>query len=319
MNSWVASFTAASTYPVKLLQNAGVVNPCGHVLPYHLQLYPTNRCNLNCAFCSCSERDKRQELSIQEITKILAAFQRLGTRACTITGGGEPLLHSHFNDILVAAEFNHIKVGLVTNGTVIDRLDSHYPTWIRISLSDGRLLDDAYYDAVGRACSRYTSDWSFSYVLTAEPDYDKLRRAVTFAAAHNFTHVRIVADLFDTDCVPDMGAVRGEIGDIPGADLIIYQGRKDATRGRERCWMSLMKPTIAADGRVWPCCGAQYAINNETHGLPESMCMGSWEEYATRVRKQDYFRGDICDRCYYNAMNDVLEQMVLPLKHVEFV
>ena len=42
----IASYTSASTYPVKVLQDAGAVDRSGNILPRHIQLCITNKCNL---------------------------------------------------------------------------------------------------------------------------------------------------------------------------------------------------------------------------------------------------------------------------------
>ena len=67
------SYTAADSIPLKLLLDKDLI---GHavahkkLLPIHIQLLPTNRCNLNCKFCSCSARSKTLELDF-DLAKII--------------------------------------------------------------------------------------------------------------------------------------------------------------------------------------------------------------------------------------------------------
>jgi len=50
------SYTAADAFPIKVLKNSILQN--GKIKPFHIQLYPTNVCNLNCSFCSCANRNR---------------------------------------------------------------------------------------------------------------------------------------------------------------------------------------------------------------------------------------------------------------------
>ncbi len=92
MENRIASYTAASVFPAKILVNPELMQeitedkriPCTH-----LQLNVTNKCNLNCPFCSCSARDKRLELSYDKIMEIMSKAKKIGCNAVTITGDAE--------------------------------------------------------------------------------------------------------------------------------------------------------------------------------------------------------------------------------------
>lgn len=309
------SFSAADVFPAKVLQ----LPNDGRIRPVHLQLNPTNRCNLKCHFCSCSEREKSAEMPLAEIAELLTTFAAFGTRSVTITGGGEPLMHPGINHIVELAKNLRIQVGIVTNGLLLDRLDHQWPTWIRVSASDDRDIDRVYFETVARAVDRMPLiDWAFSYVLTGNPDYHKVASVAAFAADHRFTHVRLVSDLLDLVNVPAVESVKAALAGVPGESLVIYQGRKEFTHGRERCLISLLKPGIAADGLVYPCCGAQYALDPPPRDYT-AMSMGHWRVFAKYLASQKPFNGAACVRCYYDNYNGVLAAMTADLKHKAFV
>ena len=55
------SYTAAGTFPVKLLRIPHLLHRMvdgQYITPYHLQLVPTNRCNLCCEWCSCENENR---------------------------------------------------------------------------------------------------------------------------------------------------------------------------------------------------------------------------------------------------------------------
>jgi len=316
----LASYTAASIFPIKLLHNDKIIDEEGRILPFHVQLCPTNRCDLNCSFCSCINRDSDLTIPWEDIQNMLLMFFNLGTRAITITGGGEPLLYPDLNKMIDLAEVLRIKVGLVINGIAIENLKAKGISWIRVSVSDTRQLNAGFFerltDAIGRVPK---ADWSFSYVLTRNPQYEKLKKVLAFAQQNHFGHVRIVSDLMDLDQVPAMETVRSVLGATSGEPLALYQGRKEYTVGQEHCLISLLKPSIAADGNVYPCCGVQYALANPSKDFEPSMNMGHWTDFENIFRDQRYFDGSVCVRCYYKNYNNTLNMMSTRVQHKEFV
>ena len=70
-------FTSAEVqYPKKLVINKNALKAImdNKLYPIHPQIYPTNRCNLNCSFCSCSDRDKSKELDLEVIKKFILKY-----------------------------------------------------------------------------------------------------------------------------------------------------------------------------------------------------------------------------------------------------
>lgn len=87
----------------------------------YLRVSVTKRCNLNCSYCG-AECEKDEELSPQEIEKIVRAFARLGITKVRLTGG-EPLLRSDICEI--AERIGKIdglkKLAITTNGVLLSK------------------------------------------------------------------------------------------------------------------------------------------------------------------------------------------------------
>lgn len=82
-----------------------------------LYLELTNRCNLNCPFCSGSNRDI-VELPLELIEKVFIDSKTI-TEYIYLHVKGEPLLYSYFNEALLLASTHQRKIQLVTNGTLL--------------------------------------------------------------------------------------------------------------------------------------------------------------------------------------------------------
>ncbi len=85
----------------------------------YLRVSLTKRCNLNCTYCG-AECEKDEELSAEEIEKVVRAFASLGITKVRLTGG-EPLLRRDICEI--AKRIKGIgevkKLALTTNGVLL--------------------------------------------------------------------------------------------------------------------------------------------------------------------------------------------------------
>lgn len=328
MDSRIASYTAASgNFPIKILKNYALLSSLltnKHIKPIHLQLNPTNKCNLNCKFCSCSEREKSDKLSKEQITRIFSKFCGLGCKSATITGGGEPLLWEDGGDdinwIIEQSLKWSVVVGIVTNGYLLHKLAKKYLeaiVWVRISASDETDISKLF-SAISDITKPGITDWSFSYVVTENPNLENITKIINYANSHDFTHVRMVNDIIKP--VSDLTKVRDKILTAGVNDkLVIWQNRQYYSAGVKQCLISLLKPVISADGTLYPCCGTQYAQPVPARDYGKSMTMGSIDDIETIWDKQEHFDGSGCIKCYYTHYNTLLAQLINDVEHGLFV
>lgn len=309
MNTKQTSYTSADSIPVKLLAMCGSEFMKNGVSAIHPQVIPTNRCNLKCTWCSCANEDMALELAYSDIQPLVSSLKNNGAKAVTITGGGEPTMYHHL-DYLIDSFLDHdIDVGMVSNGINIGiHKNIGKLEWCRISISDDRDVDRLLIGLTD-VMPNQSVDWAFSYVLTANPDYDKLSKVISFANKYSMTHVRVVSDLLDTVNVqppPDY------ILDNP---LVIYQHRKAPRNGSKLCRMHMIKPVIGPDLKVYTCCGAQYALDPPSLKMPDELCVGKIGDVQSVP-----FDGSICKRCYYTGYNQALSMLADGgLHHATFI
>jgi hypothetical protein len=110
---------------------------------------PINRCNLKCQWCNAGYvLDHRQRAlskqTLLDLADFLAGWQGApgwpkGVEAVCIAGGGEPLLNRNVGYFIERCVKNGIEVGVVTNGTVIDRYIEPLSlcTWVGVSVDAG--------------------------------------------------------------------------------------------------------------------------------------------------------------------------------------
>jgi len=105
--------------------------------PVSVELSLTNRCNLNCVYCS--DRGLRTrlggEIEIEVLRDLFADLKQGGTQGIVFEGGGEPLLYRDFDTAVHSAYKKGFGCGLITNGTKsICPATLKCFDWIRVSL-----------------------------------------------------------------------------------------------------------------------------------------------------------------------------------------
>lgn len=291
------SLTTAGTYPTKLI-NALV--PDKTFKPLHLSVNLTNKCNLNCSYCSGADR-MEGELSVGLLDKALEMFPSI--QAVTFTGGGEPTLHPYFRELALIVAVNYgKKLALITNGTQ-SIPEATLFEWIRVSIDGERKK------IPGLPKDKKVS---FSWVWQDGDHKNKnLLKLIAWANAGKIGHLRIVSDIYTADKV--------KIPDYEG-DNVICQPRDEYTRGTNRCWTGLIWPKMDVDGTFYACCGNQYAFLKTDRRPNMKLNLGDVYQYSRVIRLQVPFNGAKCQRCFYSQRNQFLNAVKKgpDLKNPEF-
>jgi MoaA/NifB/PqqE/SkfB family radical SAM enzyme len=260
-------------------------------------------------------------MSFKDAQKIIKIIKDLGTKSVTVTGGGEPLIHPRFSDIMGAFYDAGIEIGLVTNGLFFNNSHSYLKkiVWCRISNADDRSLTGDYLRSLSNTVETFPEvDWAFSHVVSRKPNLDEIQRVIEFANVYEFTHVRLVADLLDYWNV-DLEQVEKEMKDRVDDSKVIYQGRNTPLKGGD-CYICYLKPIIGADCKVYTCCGVQYALKEPSKYMPPELCLGSAFDLDKIIRNSSKpFDGSICYRCYYENYNKILGTILAHTEHMNFV
>ena len=117
---------------IKKFQDTGIATP----IVMHLML--TSECQLRCEFCSVWNRKQHENISFDSIKWLMPQMRELGLRAVILSGGGEPLLHPEFEEIIAYLASQGLKIGVITNGLKLSELSEttiNSFTWVRISLN----------------------------------------------------------------------------------------------------------------------------------------------------------------------------------------
>lgn len=128
-----------------ILKNATVENKIGIgnlKYPTTIYLKLTKKCNLLCKFCSQSSSIS-EEMNFASAKKLLKKFKSIGIKNIFYTGG-EPLLYSKIEEILLYGYNLGFNQYLITNGTLLDELMNvtSYLFGIGVSIHGSKLKHD---------------------------------------------------------------------------------------------------------------------------------------------------------------------------------
>lgn len=110
-----------------------------HSGPLVVELDPTTICNLACHDCISANLLNQGGFTNERLDALVQEMVEAGVRAVVLIGGGEPMAHPRFGDIVVALNSADVHVGVTTNGTLLGKFMSQslLTKWLRVSVDAG--------------------------------------------------------------------------------------------------------------------------------------------------------------------------------------
>lgn len=303
--------TVITSSVLKLLKHPTICS--GHLHPISSQIVLTDKCNLNCSFCTAggSSRAANSTLPAKTIEQVLEAWKFLGCKGIEYTGGGEPTLHPDFPKIVAMTKDLGFDIGLITNGTRIRRLSDSVDwsgfDWVRVSVNagpknyrevHGRSLYNSVVEGLTELSEALPGRFGISYIYSEQPPGDLWELMSDVAVrAPNTGYVRVGADIKKGASLElaSLRVVANRVREELGI-FIDMQADRDVSVP-DRCTMGRIKPCVDGDGSVYPCCVAQHKKFGRLCGCleyKELFLSGQLPEIVT----------EDCPYCIYREVND---------------
>lgn len=234
---------------------------------------PEGACNLKCPYCSVTYRDTHSRINPDVIRKYVTDLVSRGLKAIIFTGGGEPTIYPHFNEIVQWAKWDlGLSVALITNGTQAKRVEDRTWeafSWVRVSLNvfDGweekifipteKLSDDCI---VGTSMV-YTSEHQATKEHIANR-LDLLKKASRIVDRINGTYCRVLPNcmLEQKMLLLQHRALDHDLADL-GDPRFFHQHKEHETPESHVCHQAFFRPYLSEEkfkgngqpGTVYPC------------------------------------------------------------------
>jgi cyclic pyranopterin phosphate synthase len=275
----------------------------GYTPPVLIEVDPSNACNHACDFCLSSyihfdkykgsETFSRALMPRDMLMNLCKDFVSMGVRAVNWTGGGEPTLNKHLKEAIEYCGQNNIKMGMFTNGTLLDKWDMFDTlvdnmTWVRFSIDEGK--KSAYNEIRkaknGRGWDKmvsnlttltelnakkgYPIDIGVGYVITPD-NYENIVEFAKFFSQFDLTYCQYKPEVviredggqqrereFWLDKVrPLLDEAKQILGDKFQVNEYklddLENDREKFGRKYKKCLGSQVQPCVGADGHVYVC------------------------------------------------------------------
>lgn len=128
--------------------NVFINNSLTHtIFPRIIYFQITRKCNLSCPYCFISADQKGKQVPWEDIKVFAEYFRKNGLMEVRLTGG-EPTLHSHFQEIVDVFLDKHIYVSVATNGCwsseILEYFKRKKNIFLIISVDGPEYIQDTY-------------------------------------------------------------------------------------------------------------------------------------------------------------------------------
>ena len=291
---------------LKKIQNREVVGPI------HLSVFPTNRCQLKCAYCGFRNTKRNSdELSLEDYKIAIDTLQKYGLKATENSGGGDPLLWKHFSE---STEYSHKKglnLSLVTNGLGLADIPKDVLKlydWIRVSIQSTEYAENIAFDYIPNNVEK-----TMSFIVHDENDIKELDRLYSFAKKKNII-IRVAPE---RPCSEEWAnKVLSRVWEL-GNPLIGFEKNGNKPVG---CYMAYIRAALDWNGYFIPCPSIE--ITPESTGIiPDSfkLCHATQiEEWLQNNRPHDLgYQCSFCN-CGHDT-NGLIYTLLEEIKDVNFV
>ena len=300
----------------KLIHHPKVVQKWkqGYATPISLQLAPTSRCNLKCSFCSNVHRESHEDLDFNKLVDLLPKWQDLGMKTVEITGGGDPTLYRHINELIEYIDILGLEMGMISNGVLLkDKIKEENLNrlkWLRISMNCLEFVDSIDIPDI-------KGTLGFSLVWHKDITFNVFSAVRDHAAKYDPAYVRIVTDCLASDAEQEESSEHLSQLVARYGSPFMYQPKIYKTP--KECWWGYFKPFLLHDGWVYPC--SSVVLNTKAdRSFHEKYRLVRMENlvnyYFDQVSPVDT---QLCDRCVFFEQNKICAEIRNPNEMVNFV
>jgi len=336
---------------------------CGRITPpIHVRLKPTNRCQHRCGYCCfrnpglfLSEgMNETDEIPRARMRALVADLGRMGVRAVTLSGGGEPLCYAHIEETVRGLADGGVKVAMLTNGGLLTGetavLLARTAAWVRVSMdaadretyAAARNVAPSEFDRVcdnvrefaairDRRCvlginlivtRRNCGDVLAFLRMAHELGADHVKVSNAIVSTRPAENAEYMAPFYD-NVKQQIARASAELASLDIIDKVHLPDSAAESLEREytRCPMAQCLTVIAADQNVYTCQDKAYTADGRLGSIAESSFADVWAgaELHRGLRELNP-SADCRHHCVAHAKNlALLDYLQADRGHLDFV
>ncbi len=326
--------------------------------PVYIRIKPTNRCNHNCSYChyknaylDLDDFNPGDEIPREKMMETIEGMHRLGVKAVTFSGGGEPLLYPHIEESMERILDAGIDLSIITNGSLLSGGRAELlarSKWVRLSIES--VNDEEYCrirgiskGAFNRLCGNISDfaqikntdcELGVNVVVNAENCFE-IESMAKLMKELGVNHVKyspmITNDTnsyhapFREKVTKSLVEVQNKYGDDHFRIIDLYTGDfSDSVifdRQYSKCPMKEFICVIAANQKVYFCQDKAYLSDGEVGSIKEQSFADLWVSDDTTRKFRDFDAKKICGQhCVHDSRNKLLNSFIeMDRNHINFI
>lgn len=326
--------------------------------PLYIRIKPTNICNHNCYYCHyknpylrLDEYNSNDMIPRNKMMEIVADMKKMGVKAVTFSGGGEPLIYPYIAETMEKILDAGIELSIITNGSMLKGRNAELLSkakWVRLSIDS---IDASKYakirgiekDAlpiIMRNIENFAMmknkecELGINFVI-GKDNYTEIEQVARAMKALGVNHVKF-APLFSNETeeyhkdfkdevietLNDLGCKLNDetfkIIDLYTSDFDNYEVFK---RTYSRCPIKEFVCIIAANSKVYFCHDKAYLADGCVCDLNNQSLADSWNSEEVTKRFKEFDAMKVCrQHCVYDSRNVLINSYLdMNLNHVNFI
>lgn len=317
----------------------GIVPP-----PLFVTVDTSNLCNFNCYFCNAKKvTDSATEddmMSLEYLLELADVLREWGVKAICVAGG-ESLTNKYTEDFIRACYRNSIEVGVVTNGSLMDRFPSlQLCKWVGVSVNSGNAdtfvsqkmsTEKMFYKVLSNIeelAKTDTTEVTYKMVISSD-NYYTIYEAISKAKSTgcNQIHLRPVgAPWYNLDMKFDftkymISSVEDQISkgreDFEDENFKVYgithkfSPEWNIEHSFKKCWAAYTTCYFGPKGYVGLCCDRRGDPRTKLATLNSPRDV--YKYWGSEEHKRIVENIDIgsCPRCTYKHVQEIFENVII--------
>ena len=326
--------------------------------PLYIRIKPTNVCNHNCYYChyknsylTLDDYNPTDFIPHDKMMEILDDMGKMGVKAVTFSGGGEPLAYQYIEETMEKVLDLGIDLSIITNGSLLNGRKAEilaHAKWVRISIDSIvpenyariRGISENAMQVLKKNIKEFAQiknddcELGVNFVIGKE-NYKEIEEVAVTMKQLGVNHVKFAPmmsneteeyhkDIKDeviatlSRISEELNSDRFKIIDLYTSDFDNYEVFK---RTYSRCPIKEFVCIIAANSKVYYCHDKAYLSNGCVCDLNNQSLSKGWlsEEVTQKFKTFDAIK--VCNQhCMYDSRNELINSWLdMDMNHVNFI
>lgn len=326
--------------------------------PVYIRIKPTNQCNHNCYYChyknsylTLDEYLPSDFIEHDKMMEIVDDMKKMGVKAVTFSGGGEPLLYPYIEETMEKVLEAGMDLSIITNGSLLTGRKAEIlaqAKWVRISLDS--MIPENYARIRGisehaahtlkeniknfAAIKRKDCELGINFVIGKE-NYQEITELAVTMKKLGVNHIKFAA-LFSNDTeeyhkeikeevIATLQKLSAELNSQYFHIIDLYSGDFDHyevfQRTYSRCPMKEFICAIGANSKVYYCQDKAYLSDGCVCDLNQQSFLEAWNSPEVTRKFMAFDAKKQCGQhCVHDSRNTLINSWLdLDRNHINFI